>query len=133
MDLQKVSKSDVRTGDSEMEREDSRSFRRAIHNAQYSTLQAWPEELEKYPAHMHIDILPEYQRKGWGSILINTLFGAVKREGAAGIHLNMVWWNTTGRTFYEKIGFERCSLVLDGGKSGETGLNDAVLTLVKTL
>lgn len=131
--LEDVPKPETRTDDPGMEREESKNLRHAVHNAECSALQAWPQELEKYPAHMHIDILEEYQRKGWGSRLIHTLFDAVKRDGASGIHLDMVRWNIKGKNFYEKIGFERCSLVLDDGKSGETGVNDVVLTLVKTL
>lgn len=130
---ERVPKPSVQTEDYLMEKEETRDFRTALHNAECSALQAWPGELEKYPAHMHIDILPEYQRKGWGSILIDKFFNSVKREGAPGVHLDMVRWNKTGKSFYEKIGFERCSLVLDDGKSGETGVNDVVLTLVKTL
>ncbi|KAH6643990.1 GCN5-related N-acetyltransferas-like protein [Boeremia exigua] len=132
VDLEQVPKPGVQTEDPLMEKEETRGFRQAVHNAECSGLQAWPKELAKYPAHMHIDILPEFQRKGWGSILINQLFDAVKREGAPGIHLDMVRWNTTGKSFYKKIGFENCSLVLDDGKSGETGVNDIVLTLVKS-
>lgn len=130
---EEVPRPEVKTGDEGMEREESRAFRRAVHDAECSSLQAWPQELSKYPAHMHIDILEQYQRKGWGSKLIHALFEAVKSEGAVGIHLDMVRWNTTGKNFYEKIGFKRCPLVLDNGKSGETGINDVVLTLVKTL
>lgn len=133
VDRQQVPEPDLQTEDSLMEKEDVKGFRHAVHHAECSTLQAWPEELEKYPAHMHIDILPEFQRKGWGSILINRLFDAVKREGAPGIHLDMVRWNTTGRRFYEKLDFKPCSLVLDNGESGEAGVNGVVLTMVKTL
>lgn len=124
---------EVQTADPAMEREETRGFRHALWNAECSALQAWPEELKKFPAHMHIDILPGFQRKGWGSVLIGTLFDAVRRQGARGIHLDMVRWNETGRNFYEKIGFRPSGLVLDGGKSGEVGVNDVVLTLVKEL
>ncbi|KAJ8108407.1 hypothetical protein OPT61_g8195 [Boeremia exigua] len=133
VNLEQVPAPGVQTGNPLMEKEESRSFRHAVHNAGCSALQAWPKELERYPAHMHIDILPEFQRKGWGSILINRLFDAVKREGATGIHLDMVRWNTKGENFYMKMGFERCSLVLDDGRSGDTGVNDVVLTLVRSL
>lgn len=116
-----------------MEKDETRGFRQAFHQASCSALQAWPEELGKYPAHMHINILPEYQRKGWGSILIDKLFDAVRREGAIGIHLGMVRANTNGKKFYENIGFKTCSLTLDNGKSGETGVDGVVLTMVKAL
>lgn len=133
VDSKHVPKPDVKTGDVLMEKEESKGFRRAFHRAECSALQAWPEELERYPAHMHIDILPEFQRKGWGSMLINALFDALRSQGAIGIHLGMARSNTGGRSFYEKIGFQPCSLVLDGGESGETGVEDEVLTMVKAL
>jgi ribosomal protein S18 acetylase RimI-like enzyme len=129
--LKEIPRSGVRTDDPGMEEEESRSFRHAFHSAECSSLQAWPQELDRYPAHMHIDILEQHQRKGWGSKLINAFFDAVKRDGASGVHLDMVRWNTIGMKFYKKVGFERCSIVLDDGKSGETGVNDVVLTLVR--
>ncbi|KAJ4356997.1 hypothetical protein N0V95_002869 [Ascochyta clinopodiicola] len=128
-----VPKPEIRTADLLMEKEETKGFRHALHHAECSALQVWPEELAKYPAHMHIDILPEFQRKGWGSVLIDTLFEAVKSKGASGIHLDMVRWNTIGRSFYEKIGFKVCSLVLDNGESGETGVDGVVVTMVKSL
>ena len=101
VDSKHVPKPDVKTGDVLMEKEESKGFRRAFHRAECSALQAWPEELERYPAHMHIDILPEFQRKGWGSMLINALFDALRSQGAIGIHLGMARSNTGGRSFYE--------------------------------
>lgn len=133
VDTQQVPRPEIQTDQPSMEKDETKGFRHAVHHAECSALQSWPKELEKYPAHMHIDILPEYQRKGWGSALIKTLFDTVRRQGAPGIHLDMVRWNETGRSFYEKVGFKPCALVLDGGESGETGVNDVVLTMVKTL
>ena len=133
VDPRHVPRPDVQTGDALMEKEESRGFRRAFYEAECSALQAWPEELSRYPAHMHINLLPEYQRKGWGSVLINALFDALRGQGAVGIHLGMVRSNTSAKSFYDKIGFQPSSLVLDGGKSGETGVEDDVLTMVKAL
>jgi GNAT superfamily N-acetyltransferase len=116
-----------------MEREDIKGFRHAVHNADCSMLQSWPKTLGKYPAHLHIDILPEYQRKGHGTNLINAFLEAVKKADANGVHLDMVQHNVTARAFYERMGFETCSQVLDGGVSGQTGVDGIVVTLVKTL
>lgn len=124
---------EVKTGDPAMEREETRGFRHALWSAECSALQAWPKVLGRFPAHMHIDILPEFQRKGWGTVLIGALFEKVRGMGASGIHLDMVRWNEAGRRFYERIGFRPCGLVLDEGKSGEVGINDVVLTMVKEL
>ena len=124
---------DVQTSDSRMEREDARHFRKAVYEADCSMLLPWPQVLEQYPAHLHIDILPEYQRKGWGSVLMQVFLGAVKSVGAKGAHLDMVQSNTSARAFYEKVGFQVCPHVLDDGASGQPGVNGIVVTLVISL
>jgi ribosomal protein S18 acetylase RimI-like enzyme len=123
----------VISSDPLMERDDIKVFRHAVHNADCSMLQSWPKTLNKYPAHLHINILPEYQRKGYGTVLIDAFFAAVKSMGAKGVHLDMVQQNITARAFYERMGFGICSQVLDGGVSGQTGVDGIVVTLVKTL
>jgi GNAT superfamily N-acetyltransferase len=123
----------VRCDDPLMERDDIKGFRHAVHNASCSMLQAWPQTLQQYPAHLHIDILPDYQRKGYGTVLMNAFLDAVRSQGAAGVHLDMVRHNVTGRAFYDRIGFQTCPLVMDGGASGQTGVNGIVITLVKDL
>jgi len=123
----------VRCDDSLMERDEIKGFRHAVHNANCSMLQAWPQTLEQYPAHLHIDILPEYHRKGHGTVLMNAFLDAVMGQGAAGVHLDMVQHNVTGRAFYDRVGFQKCPLVMDGGASGETGVNGIVVTLIMDL
>jgi hypothetical protein len=59
--------------------------------------------------------------------------GTVKSLGAKGVHLDMVRANTSARAFYEKVGFQICPQVLDGGASGQPGVNGIVLTLVMSL
>jgi len=41
-------------------------------------------ELERYPAQLHIDLLPEYQRQGFGRRLTERLVEAFERAGGAG-------------------------------------------------
>ena len=123
----------IQTDDALMERDDIKHFRKATYDADCSMLQPWPQMLRQYPAHMHIDLLPEYQRKGWGTVLIHKFFQAVRALGASGVHLDMVQSNVIGRAFYEKMGFHVCAQVLDGGASGNTGVNGTVITLVKDL
>ena len=59
----------------------------------------------EYPAHLHIDILPEYQRMGVGSKLINTLCAHLKSKGVPGVMLTVGSSNEVGRSFYKKYGF----------------------------
>lgn len=128
-----VPRPEVRSEDPFMEKNDIKTFRAAVYNASCSMLQAYPETLQTYPAHMHIDILPEFQKQGHGRALITAFFEAVKNRGAKGLHLDMVQHNVNARSFYERIGFQICPQVLDGGKSGQTGVNGIVVTLVKIL
>ncbi len=61
---------------------------------------------EEYPAHLHIDILPEYQRMGIGHRLLDALFEHLKARGVSGIMLSMSALNEKGAAFYKKYGFD---------------------------
>ncbi len=61
---------------------------------------------ETYPAHLHIDILPEYQRSGWGGKLINALLNHLKCKGIKGVMLSAGADNKNAGKFYRKHGFE---------------------------
>ena len=67
----------------------------------------------KYPAHMHIDLLPRAQRRGLGRRLIETLSDALRERGIHGLHLGVDQRNTGGIAFYDRIGFT--SAGPDGG------------------
>ncbi len=58
----------------------------------------------QYPAHLHIDLLPETQGQGLGRRLIRTLFDELERRGVAGLHLGMDPANTGAAAFYERLG-----------------------------
>jgi ribosomal protein S18 acetylase RimI-like enzyme len=61
--------------------------------------------LADYPAHLHIDLLPAYQRSGWGRKLIVTLLTALRAAGVARVYLAMLTTNTAAGMFYERLGF----------------------------
>ena len=70
----------------------------------------WPErmlipELDEYPAHLHIDLLPRLQGQGLGRQLIETLAAALRSRGIPGLHLSMDAANTNARAFYDRLGF----------------------------
>ncbi|MBN1328140.1 MAG: GNAT family N-acetyltransferase [Candidatus Heimdallarchaeota archaeon] len=60
------------------------------------------EFLETYPAHLHIDILPDYQRKGLGHKLMDVLENHFKENKVKGYHLEVSSKNITGINFYKK-------------------------------
>ena len=59
----------------------------------------------EYPAHMHIDLLPEYQRMGIGSQLVDTLAAHLKAKKIPGVMLTVGSSNQVGQNFYRKYGF----------------------------
>ena len=60
---------------------------------------------DKYPAHIHIDILPDFQRMGLGRALTDVLLEHLRRKGIKGLMLTTWIKNTKGRRFYDKYGF----------------------------
>jgi ribosomal protein S18 acetylase RimI-like enzyme len=66
----------------------------------------WPG-LARYPAHLHIDLLPGVQGSGWGRRLISTFFAAARTAGAPGVHLVVAGDNTRALGFYDHLGFQR--------------------------
>jgi ribosomal protein S18 acetylase RimI-like enzyme len=62
-------------------------------------------ELANYPAHLHINLLPDYQRKGLGRELIDALRAALHKAGVPSVHLGMLTENVVARAFYDRTGF----------------------------
>lgn len=59
----------------------------------------------EYPAHLHIDISEEYQRKGIGTKLMDALVEYLKKKGVPGLMLSVASDNEKGIHFYRKYGF----------------------------
>ncbi|GAA0226747.1 GNAT family N-acetyltransferase [Cryptosporangium japonicum] len=64
----------------------------------------WPQ-LEPYPAHLHIDLLPSAQGQGFGRKLIHRFFATLASRGIGAVHLGMVPANVKARAFYDRLGF----------------------------
>ena len=67
-----------------------------------------PLARQGYPAHMHIDILEEYQRMGIGTRLFGALKDRLHADGIHGLCLGVGYGNEKGIAFYQKQGF--CNL-----------------------
>lgn len=66
-----------------------------------------PEALAlAYPAHLHINLLPEARGAGWGRKLIEAACDAVRRQGAQAMHLGVSLKNPNAVEFYRHLGFE---------------------------
>jgi ribosomal protein S18 acetylase RimI-like enzyme len=64
---------------------------------------AW---LSDYPAHLHIDLLPDIQKKGIGKILMEKLIDNLKEQNISGIHLGVSNTNPGAISFYKKMDFK---------------------------
>ncbi|MEU6035158.1 GNAT family N-acetyltransferase [Actinomadura sp. NPDC047616] len=70
--------------------------------------------LEAYPAHLHIDLLPEHQRQGHGRALMRAFLDALRRRNVPAVHLGMVTANTAARAFYDRLGFHEIPIADPG-------------------
>ncbi len=65
-----------------------------------------PELLERYPSHLHIDLLPDLQGLGLGRRLIDRLVDQLAALGSPGVHLGVSEANTSAIAFYRRLGFQ---------------------------
>lgn len=76
---------------------------------------------QDYPAHLHINLLPQAQSAGWGKRMIETELDALRARGVPGVHLGVMPDNERAMGFYRRLGFEvigRDGAVLFGMKLG---------------
>lgn len=62
---------------------------------------------DAYPAHLHIDLLPEGQGQGWGRKLMQAFLDRLRDVGVRGVHLGVSQANPGAIAFYERVGFQR--------------------------
>ncbi|TAJ97242.1 MAG: GNAT family N-acetyltransferase [Reyranella sp.] len=73
---------------------------------------ATPAEIvTRYPAHLHMNLLPRLQRRGLGSLLLGTWLAAARTRGARSFHIGVNRMNTGAMGFWTKRGF--APLMLD--------------------
>lgn len=63
------------------------------------------EVLDRYPSHLHIDLLPRAQGGGNGRRLLEKLFAALREGGSPGVHLGVGIKNVRAQGFYRHLGF----------------------------
>ena len=60
---------------------------------------------ERWPAHLHIDLLPEARGQGLGRQLMRRWFDLLRARGGCGCHLQTFAENLTAMAFFESVGF----------------------------
>ncbi|HEY0533231.1 MAG TPA: GNAT family N-acetyltransferase [Actinoplanes sp.] len=84
-------------GDDERDRE----MLRLLHHPEHMLV----AELADYPAHLHMNLLPGFQRRGYGRALMERFLAAADAAGAAKVWLGMLTVNVNARAFYDRLGF----------------------------
>ena len=59
---------------------------------------------ERYPAHLHINLLPAAQSGGWGRRMIETELDSLRKAGVEAMHLGLSLTNDRAYGFYKHIG-----------------------------
>jgi GNAT superfamily N-acetyltransferase len=60
----------------------------------------------RYPAHLHIGILPAWRRQGIGTQLMAAFAAYLQQQGVPGYHLHASSFHPMGVAFYRKLGLE---------------------------
>lgn len=85
---------------------------------------AFPQLVEQYPAHLHINLLPDYQQKGYGKLLMHRFLEKLNAERTKGVHLVLAADNINADKFYQKTGFkEYLQGGIDDEQTGEASLD----------
>jgi ribosomal protein S18 acetylase RimI-like enzyme len=65
-----------------------------------------PEPYDLYPSHLHIDLLPRAQGRGFGRQMMEQVLDVLSRRGSPGAHLGVSMRNERAVGFYERLGFK---------------------------
>lgn len=72
----------------------------------FTAAPATPAYCDRFPGHIHIDILPEGQGAGWGRRLMDAFCDRLRSLGCPGFHLGVGARNQAGVAFYRRYGME---------------------------
>jgi ribosomal protein S18 acetylase RimI-like enzyme len=84
-----------------------------------------PEPYERYPSHLHIDLLERAQGAGNGRRLLETVMERLRARGSPGAHLGVSAVNQRAFGFYQRLGFRELVRVGSG--------NDGCIYMGKSL
>lgn len=70
-----------------------------------TTPPAVPAFTDRYPSHLHIDLLPQRQSGGWGRRMMDRLLAELSAAGSVGVHLGVGRANSRAVGFYRHLGF----------------------------
>jgi ribosomal protein S18 acetylase RimI-like enzyme len=86
-------------------------FARGLLDVGFSAIRRRPTAADfddpRWPAHLHINVIPEARRAGVGAALMNRWFDRLKEMGSRGCYLQTLVQNDRAVRFFERMGFEK--------------------------
>jgi ribosomal protein S18 acetylase RimI-like enzyme len=76
-----------------------------------------PEPYKAFPSHLHIDLLPRAQGRGYGRRMLEEVMNRLRERGSPGAHLGVSVPNVSALGFYQRLGFRELCRV-GAGKDG---------------
>lgn len=77
-----------------------------------------PEPYDRFPSHLHIDLLPRAQGRGNGRRMLDQIMDTLRARGSPGAHLGASALNSRAIGFYQRLGFRE--LTEEGSGSSRT-------------
>ena len=75
-----------------------------------------PEPYERYPSHLHIDLLARAQARGYGRRMLEQLMDKLRDRGSPGAHLGVSELNVNAFGFYQRLGFRELVRIGSGNE-----------------
>lgn len=111
-----------------------RSFGDVALDAARRRLPPAPVHDDRWPAHLHIDLLPRLRGCGVGSRLIRRWLAKLEDIGVPGCHLETIGENHKAIAFFEAMGFERRRKpALAPGLRSPSGDRHTIQLMVRTI
>lgn len=79
----------------------------AAHGYALDSIQLHERNREQYPAHLHIDLLPEIHGKGIGTQMMQVALAHLAAKNCKGLTLTVWKHNRDAFRFYERLGFTK--------------------------
>jgi GNAT superfamily N-acetyltransferase len=76
-----------------------------VHHAYHHPDYFCPEPYDEFPSHLHVDLLPRAQGKGYGRLMVERIMDTLRDCGSPGAHLGASALNTRATSFYRHLGF----------------------------
>lgn len=77
----------------------------------------------RFPAHLHMNLLPRLQRRGLGTALLAAWLGAARDSGVTRVHVGANRGNANAVRFWQSRGFAEIGLKDGGGRTLWMGLD----------